>query len=69
MSIRKVNEVTNPSLGIVVTIYRDSESKDYLVRDENRPDLDCFTSDKSDAYSMMNKMFARASWQHWRDHT
>ena len=64
----KVNEVARPELGIVVTIHHDSEHKIYLVRVSDRPELDCLTSDKSVAYSAMNKMFARALWQYWREH-
>ena len=66
--LRKVNEVARPELGIVVTIHHDSEHKIYLVRVSGRPELDCLTSDKSAAYSAMNKMFARALWQYWREH-
>ena len=68
MTMLKVNEVTRPELGIVVTIHCDSEHKIYLVRLSGRPELDCLTSDKSAAYSAMNKMFARALWQYWREH-
>ena len=64
----KVNEVARPELGIVVTIHRDSEHKIYLIRLSGRPELDCLTSDKSAAYSTMNKMFTRALWQYWREH-
>ena len=68
MTLLKVNEVARPDLGIVVTIHRDSEHKIYLVRRSGRPELDCLTSDKSAAYSAMNKMFTRALWQYWREH-
>ena len=68
MKLIKVNEVARPELGIVVTIHHDSEHKIYLVRFSGRPELDYLTSDKSVAYSAMNKMFARALWQYWREH-
>ena len=68
MKLIKVNEVARPELGIAVTIHRDSEHKIYLVRFSGRPELDYLTPDKSVAYSAMNKMFARALWQYWREH-
>ena len=68
MELVKVNEVARPELGIVVTIHRDSEHKIYLVRLSGRPESDFLTSDKSAAYSAMNKMFARALWRYWREH-
>lgn len=68
MTMRRVDVMTRPVLGITIAIHRDSETREYRVRILGRPEADYFTDDKSDAYGVMMEMFDRASQDYWHEH-
>ena len=60
MALRRLNGLTSPAAGVEVTIYRDSENQEFVVKLAGNPAADYFTDDRQDATSTALDMFTRA---------
>lgn len=59
MAWRKIDQLVNSTVGVIVTVHYDTETKEFRVSLMGHPESDYFTDDRLDACATKNLMFDR----------